>query len=62
MHVYSDYTKEVWQVFRPSQLIRVMWIIFGLTVVVGLVIAWIALGSPTNPSDLPFMEQLLKAE
>lgn len=62
VHIYSDYTREVWHVFRPNKAVRVMVLGFMLLVIVGAVGFWVLSGAPTDINNLPFLQPLLHAE
>lgn len=61
-HIYSDYTREVWHVFRPNKLIRLMLLVFIL-LVIGSIVTFIVLsGGPAKILELPFLQPILNAE
>jgi hypothetical protein len=60
--IYSDSTRTVWEVLhigRPDHLIR-----FIVVLIVGVVffMGWLAIGSPTEPFDIPVIEYILNSE
>ena len=62
VRIYSDYTREVWHVFRPNKLIRLMVIGLVLLIIVGGIAVWLIGGAPTDFQNIPFLQSLLHAE
>ncbi len=59
VHVYSDNTREVWHVIRPSKIIKIFVVcVLGL-ILGGLLVAWIAAGTPTSIFDIPVVKTLM---
>jgi hypothetical protein len=53
-HVYSDYTREVWRVFRPNRIIKLMVLGFIALIIIGAVALWVSSGKPSI-FELPFL-------
>lgn len=56
--IYSDYTKEVWHVFRPNQAIRTMFFLCLFLVIAGAVAFWWFSGRP-NILSLKILQPIL---
>ena len=58
--IYSDYTKEVWRVFRPNRLIRLMVLALILLIFGCAIVFWQMSGAPINPMNLPIVKSLVQ--
>lgn len=61
-HIYSEYTKEAWGVFRPNTLLRILKLGFVLLVVGATVGLWMYSGKPTSIQNIPFVQLILNAQ
>jgi hypothetical protein len=59
IHIYSDYTREVWRVFRPGKRRVILFLSLILLLIGGLFIIWIAAGTPTSVLDIPAVRSLM---
>jgi hypothetical protein len=61
-HIYSEYTRKVWHVFRPNIIIAHALFVVVLLLIGGVVWAWLQSGASTDMMTYPFIKNFLSAE